>query len=170
MPLPSNYHDLLFLIYHEFVEPEPKVERFLSNKDIIEAAVRSLKGENTLNYDPKTDLFTFEGMGWCMRDTYYLARKINTDHPHALQWLQERGYDIEGRPMGWMYEFVFNSGRSLRTAHRWSLSTSPRLWFNNTPFVVLDTALVNLNRVVHYSSYYANMDLLSAKLDKTPPR
>lgn len=167
--MPIERHDPLFLIYHEFREPNPDVEKFLSNSDIIDALVQAGTDRGDRSYDPDTDVFSFMGMGWRMSDTYYLARKVNTEHPDALRWLQERGYDVSGAPMGWAYEFVFDSGRSLQTAHRYDVRHALKLRFGKSVFMVLDTAVVNLNLMLHYSSFYANLDLLNERLDKKTP-
>lgn len=161
----------LFTIYHEFVDPNPEDENFLSHHDPIDEAHRAAYAawhDKPSAYDKDTDLFFFDGLVWRMADTYYIARKVNTEHPDALQWLMDKGYDVEGAPMGWVWEFVLDNGRSLTTAHRYSLRSAPRLTFGKSQFVLLDTAIVNLNRVVHANSFYANLDLHVAHLQKTP--
>ncbi len=167
---PQMHRDPMFAIYHEFVEPQPEGNMFESHNDIIAFAWQAIKHPNLKNYDPETDLFFFDGNAWKMRDCYYLARKVNTEHPYAFQWLTDQGYDIEGAPMGWVFEFVFDNGRSLTTAHRFDVRHSLRLKFGETVFVLLDTALVNLHRVVHYNSIWANLDLHAEHLQKRPAR
>lgn len=158
----------MFVVYHEFVDPAPQGEVFESHNDIIAHAQWALQNPQSKMYDPATDLFFFDGMGWKMRDCYYLARRVNTDHPYALQWLTDQGYDIQGAPMGWVFEFVFDNGRALMTAHRYDIKYAPRLKFGESQFAMLDTALVNLARVVHISSVYANLDLHVKHVQKNP--
>lgn len=167
---PSVKRDPLFVVYHEFVEPQPEGEVFESHNDIIEHARWAVANPQAKMYDPETDIFFFDGMGWRMRDCYYLARKVNTQHPYALQWLTDQGYDVEGAPMGWVFEFIFDNGRSLTTAHRYDLKHTPRLKFKDSIFAVLDTALVNLDRVTHFSSLYANLDLHVKHIQQRPSR
>ena len=165
---PMMHKNPLFVVYHEFVEPQPDGNVFETHNDIILHAWHALKQEHNNNYDAETDILHFDGNGWKMSDCYYLARKVNTDHPYALQWLTDQGYDIEGAPMGWVFEFVFDNGRSLTTAHRYNLKTSHRLKFGDSVFVMLDTALVNLNRVVHFTSLWANLDIHVKHIQQRP--
>lgn len=160
----------MFAVYHEFVEPHPEGNIFETHNDILASAHWAVANPQGKMYDPDTDLFFFDGMAWKMRDCYYFARKVNTEHPYAFQWLTEQGYDIEGAPMGWVFEFVFDNGRSLTTAHRYDIKYAQRLKFGGTSFALLDTALVNLNRVVHLSSVYANLDLHVKHIQQKPAR
>ena len=164
------HKDPLFAVYHEFVEPQPDGNVFQTHNDIIAHAWWAIKNPQAKNYDEEADILHFDGNGWKMRDCYYLARKINTDHPSALQWLTDQGYDIEGAPMGWVYEFVLDNGRALTTAHRYDLKHALRLKFGETTFAVLDTALVNLHRVVYFNSVWANLDLHVKHLQQSPSR
>lgn len=167
---PRVNREPLFAVYHEFVEPNPDGNLFLSHNDIIEHAKAAIAYPHIKAYDPDSDMLFFEGMAWKMRDCFYLARKVNTEHPDALDWLTRQGYDIQGAPMGWVVEFIFDNGRALTTAHRYDLRHAPRLKFGTTQFAILDTALINLHRVVHLSSFWANLDLHVNYIQKRTPR
>lgn len=167
---PQANREPLFAVYHEFVEPQQEGNVFLSHHDVVEAAQQAVLHPQARNYDPDTDLFFFDGLAWKMADCYYIARKVNTEHPFALQWLTDKGYDVQGAPMGWVFELVFDNGRSLTTAHRYDIRHTPRLKFGKTHFVLMDTAIVNLHRVVHLNYFWANLDLHVAHLQKKSTR
>lgn len=162
--------DPLFIVQYELDIPPIEPMNVLLHVDILAQLQDAGQDRATPHYNPTLDFFSCSGMSWRMANTMYLTRLVNTDHTDALDWLQKRGYDVSGKAMGWIIEFLFDTGRMLVTGNRRGIEESPVVAFGQSQFAVLDTAAVNLSRVVSLNTYQANLDIFNDQHSKARNR
>lgn len=160
----------LFICQYELDVPPIEPDTLLLHQDILAELQDAGLDRATASYNPQLDFFHCAGMCWKMARTYYLTRLVNTEHKDALDWLTKHGYDVKGRAMGWIVEFVLDSGRMFVTGNRQRIEEAAVVEFGSSKFVILDAAAVNLNRVVSYNTYAANLDIINAKNTKSDRR
>lgn len=162
--------DPLFIVQYELDIPPIEPMNVLMHTDILAQLQDAGQDRATPYYNPSLDFFSCVGMSWRLANTMYLTRLINTDHTEALDWLQKRGYDVRGKAMGWIIEFLFDTGRILLTGNRSRIEEAVTVDFGESKFAIMDTAAVNLSRVVSVNTYQANLDILNEQNSKARNR
>lgn len=164
--MPDKTQDPLFRVQYELDVPPVEPDLVLMHTDILAQLKDAGLDRATPFYNPSLDLFFCAGMYWKLARTCYFTRMVNTDHVDAMEWLQKRGYDVEGKAMGWILEFLFDTGRMFVTGNRGRIEESTVVEFGQSKFAILDTAGVNLSRVVSCNTYQANLDLFNEQAAK----
>jgi len=162
----DNTEDPLFICQYEIDVPPIEPYTVLMKQDILAELADAGLDRATPNYNPRLDFFHCAGMCWKMARTCYITRLVNTSHKDALDWLTTHGYDVKGRAMGWVVEFLMDNGRMLVTGNRSPVEEALVVEFGQTKFVILDAAAVNLSKVVSYNTYMANLDLFNEQNTK----
>lgn len=168
--MPDKTEDPLFICQYEIDVPPIEPYTVLMQQDILAELFDAGMDRATPSYNPRLDFFHCAGMCWKMSRTCYITRLVNNEHKSALDWLTAHGYDVKGRAMGWVVEFLMDNGRMFVTGNRQRIEEAVVVEFGVTKFVILDAAAVNLNKVVSYNTYAANLDLFNEQNTKTRRR
>jgi len=110
--------------------------------------------------------FVDDGVNIAIPHFVWMLRQVNVNHPAALGWLTNAGYEVPPTHMAWIHEVVFDYGKNLITAssHRFEEAWMPVL--AGQRIIIMESAVINVERVVQVTSLWSNVQAYAEAMEQ----
>lgn len=166
--------DPLFKIAYMTDVPPFKPEIYESDADPLRRWVSiGMDGETQPNDKPWVDpswqggFFIDSGVNIAFKHFLWMLRQVNVNHPLALQWLENNGWDLPVNHCAWYHHVVFDTGTYIGTSSKYRFEEAWRPKIDGHEFVILEGAVIAVERVVNVHSVWGQTNSFAETFKKS---